>query len=130
MFKEMSLNLPEPIQMQIIKMETGIGKGIARYCFTQKEIKREIWDILCEIDEKEYSNLVDKRRKIRTELKKDLESLQKLGIFIEYDIVYFDNPFFKREEKVVYINNNSRLLQRIGNKFSQRIQNPIQNIRI
>ncbi len=126
MFVEKSLNLPKTIQMQIIKLETGIAKGIARYCYSQRQIYREIWDILYEIDKEEYCDLGDKKRKIRAELKKDIESLQKLGIFIdiEYDTVYFKNPLKERE--VVYSNNNPKVLQYIHNGFLQRIQNPIQ----
>ena len=127
MFIEKSLNLPKTIQMQIIELETGIAKGIARYCYAQRQVYREVWDILYEIDKEEYGYLGDKKRKIRAELKKDIESLQKLGIFIdiEYDTVYFKNPLKERE--VVYSNNNPKILQYIHNRFLQRIQNPIQN---
>ncbi len=91
-------------------------------------MEREIWDILYETDKEEYGNLGDRKRKIRAELKKDIESLQKLGIFIDikYDTVYFKNPL--KEHEVVYSNNNPIILQYIHNGFHQRIQNPIQDI--
>ena len=124
MFIEKSLNLPKTIQMQIIKLQSGIAKGIARYCYTQKQVQGKIWDILYEIDKEEYGDLGDKKRKIRAELKKDLELLQKLGIFVnvEYDIVYFENPL---KESDIYVNNNAKVLKYLHNKFLQRIQSPI-----
>ena len=125
MFIEKSLNLPKEIQMQIIDLETGIAKGIARYCYTHKQIYKEIWDILYEIDKEECSNLGDKKRKIRAELRKDIDLLQRLEIFvdIEYDTVYFKNPL---KESDIYVNNNAKILEYLHNKFLQRIQNPVQ----
>ncbi len=45
MYTEKSLNLPKTVQMKIIGLETGIAKGIARYCYAQRQVWRERYGI-------------------------------------------------------------------------------------